>query len=128
VKRFLSEATEAAHKRIWLAPPAERLLNEYVWPGNVRQLRSTIQRLVAFGAAGPVTEAALRPLLTDPLHEADEEPASELGELERRQILRVLQEAGGNKTRAAEILGIQRRTLYKKLARMERDSENEALS
>ncbi|HLG97882.1 MAG TPA: sigma-54 dependent transcriptional regulator [Bryobacteraceae bacterium] len=130
VRRFLTEATDAARKRIWLEPGVERLLNEYAWPGNVRQLRSTIQRLVALGAPGPVTEAALRPILTDPLPDADEEPASELGELERRQILRVLQETGGNKTRAAEILGIQRRTLYKKLARIERerDSDSEAPS
>ena len=130
MKRFLSDATEAARKRIWLEPDAARLLNEYVWPGNERQLRSTIQRLVALGAPGPVTEAALRPLLTDPLREAAEEPAGELSELERRQILRVLQETGGNKTKATEMLGIQRGTLYKKLARMERerDSESEAPS
>jgi DNA-binding NtrC family response regulator len=122
VKRFLSEATEAAGKRIWLEPEAERLMNQYDWPGNVRQVRSTIQRLVALGAQGPVTEEALRPLLADPLQEPDEEPASELSEVERRQILRVLQETGGNKTKAAEVLGIQRRTLYKKLARIERQN------
>ncbi|HWB84419.1 MAG TPA: sigma-54 dependent transcriptional regulator [Bryobacteraceae bacterium] len=132
VKRFLSEATEAARKRLWLAPAAERLLNEYAWPGNVRQLRNTIQRAVALGSPGPVTEEAIRPYLADLLQEDDEEPASDLSEVERRQILRVLREAGGNKTKAAEMLGIQRRTLYKKLARMEReqgrDSESETLS
>lgn len=122
VKRFLSEATAAVpQKKIWLKPDAEIVLNDHTWPGNVRQLRSTIQRLVALGPPGPVSAEALRPLLSDPLTE-DEEPASELGEVERRQILRVLQETGGNKTRAAEVLGIQRRTLYKKLARMERES------
>ena len=122
VKRFLTEATDAARKRIWLEPDAERLMNEHAWPGNVRQLRSTIQRLVALGAPGPVTETALRPLLADPLQESDEDPVSELSEVERRQILRVLQETGGNKTKAAEVLGIQRRTLYKKLARIERQN------
>ncbi|MBI3465017.1 MAG: helix-turn-helix domain-containing protein [Planctomycetes bacterium] len=45
----------------------------------------------------------------------------ELDAVERQQILRVLDQTGGNKTQAAEILGIQRRTLYKKLARIERD-------
>jgi DNA-binding NtrC family response regulator len=121
VKRFLSEATAAVpQKRIWLKPDAEILLNDHTWPGNIRQLRNTIQRLVALGPPGPVSAEVLRPLLADPLTE-EEEPASELSEVERRQILRVLQEAGGNKTRAAELLGIQRRTLYKKLARMERE-------
>lgn len=124
VKRFLSEATAAAHRRIWFTPEAESLLNGFDWPGNVRQLRSTIQRVVALGAAGQVSEESLRSFLTDPLREEEEEPASELGEVERRQILRVLREAGGNKTKAAEILGIQRRTLYKKLARMDRERGN----
>lgn len=126
IKRFLSEATEAAGKRTWLEADAERLLNEYAWPGNIRQLRNTIQRLVALGPAGPVTEATLKPFLANPLQESDEEQSSELGEVERRQILRVLQEAGGNKTKAAEILGIQRRTLYKKLARIEREQDSES--
>ncbi len=124
VKRFLGEATAAAQKPVWLKPDAEALLNEHAWPGNVRQLRSTIQRLVALGAPGPVTAEALLPMIGGTVTGADvedEEQASELGEMERRQILRVLQETGGNKTRAAELLGIQRRTLYKKLARMERE-------
>ena len=51
----------------------------------------------------------------------EDEPTGELNEMERRQILRALQETGGNKAKAAEILGIQRRTLYKKLARIERE-------
>ena len=126
VKRFLSEATGAAQKRIWLEPPAERLLNEYAWPGNVRQLRSTVLRLVAMGSPGPVTAEAILPLLVDPVENESELPASDLSEVERRQILRVLRETGGNKTKAAEALGIQRRTLYKKLARLERDRDSGA--
>jgi DNA-binding NtrC family response regulator len=64
----------------------------------------------------------LRPFLEPQTHDVEEEESSgELDEMERRQILRVLQETGGNKTKAAEILGIQRRTLYKKLARIERE-------
>jgi DNA-binding NtrC family response regulator len=121
VKRFLSEATATAERRMWLTPEAEVLLNEHAWPGNVRQLRNTIQRIVALGVPGPVSQEALRQLLTDPQQEDNEDPSGELSEIERRQILRVLQETGGNKTKAAEILGIQRRTLYKKLARIERE-------
>ena len=122
VKRFFSEATTAAQRRVWLEPAAEGLLNDSAWPGNVRQLKATIQRIVALSVPGPVSEDALRPFLIQQTRDAEEEdPTGELNEMERRQILRVLQETGGNKTKAAEILGIQRRTLYKKLARIERE-------
>jgi DNA-binding NtrC family response regulator len=122
VKRFFSEATAASQRRVWLEPGAERLLNESAWPGNVRQLKGTIQRIVALSVPGPISEEVLRPFLIHQTQEAEEdEPTGELNEMERRQILRVLQETGGNKTKAAEILGIQRRTLYKKLARIERE-------
>jgi DNA-binding NtrC family response regulator len=122
VKRFFSEATAAEQRRVWLEPDAERLLNDSAWPGNVRQLKGTIQRIVALSVPGPISEEALRPFLIQQTRDAEEdEPSGELNEMERRQILRVLQETGGNKTKAAEILGIQRRTLYKKLARIERE-------
>jgi transcriptional regulator with PAS, ATPase and Fis domain len=122
VKRFFSEDTTAAQRRVWLEPSAERLLNDSVCPGNVRQLKGTIQRIVALSVPGPISEEALRPFLIQQTQDAEEdEPPGELNDRERRQILRVLLEAGGNKTKAAEILGIQRRTLYKKLARIERE-------
>jgi DNA-binding NtrC family response regulator len=98
------------------------VFNDCAWPGNVRQLKATLQRLVALRVPGPISEASLRPFLSLQAQSAEEEDRTgELDELERRQILRVLQETDGNKTKAAEILGIQRRTLYKKLARIERD-------
>lgn len=116
VKRFLE-----GQDRIWLTPDAAAALEQYSWPGNVRQLENTIRRLAALCPPGPVSaQDVAQALQTGPLEEEEPEGAQELGELERRQILRVLEQAGGNKTRAAEILGIQRRTLYKKLARMER--------
>jgi DNA-binding NtrC family response regulator len=121
VKRFLNAATDAANRRVWLEPSAERVLSECAWPGNVRQLKATLQRIVALSVPGPISAEALRPFLSLQAQGAEEEdPTGELDELERRQILRVLQETDGNKTKAAEILGIQRRTLYKKIARIER--------
>jgi DNA-binding NtrC family response regulator len=98
------------------------LLNDSAWPGNVRELKGIIQRIVALSVPGPISDDALRPFLSDQTRDAgEEEPIGELDEMERRRILRVLQETGGNKTKAAEILGIQWRTLYKKLARSERE-------
>jgi len=122
VRKFLDEANVRAHKRVWLAEDSQKLLSEHPWPGNIRQLRNAIQRVVALNPPGPVGLDALRPLLGGAFAEnAGEEISEELGDVERRQILRVLNDCGGNKTKAAEILGIQRRTLYKKLARIERE-------
>ena len=120
VRRFLTNAASAARKRIWLEPDALDLLSQNPWPGNVRQLENTIQRLVALNSPGPVSAREVAAVVSEPDQPAAGEESGALDELERRQILRVLEQTGGNKTRAAEILGIQRRTLYKKLARMER--------
>lgn len=122
VRRFLEQAASAAGKRIWLEPAALAALEQFDWPGNVRHLRNTIHRLVAFLPPGPISEEDVQRELSLPDQAAEtSEETGALDELERKHILRVLEQAGGNKTRAAEILGIQRRTLYKKLARIERE-------
>ncbi len=121
-RRFMEQATAAAGKQVWLEPDALGALEQFDWPGNVRHLRNTLHRIVAFSPPGPVTEGDVKRELALPeeLTEAEEDTGA-LDDLERRHVLRVLEQASGNKTRAAEILGIQRRTLYKKLARMERE-------
>ncbi|HWQ53359.1 MAG TPA: sigma-54 dependent transcriptional regulator [Bryobacteraceae bacterium] len=114
VRRFM-EGIEG----VWIEPEAIETLTEQPWPGNVRQLQNTVARLAALRAAGPITRQDVMDALREPGADAEEEEeTTQLSELERRQILKVLEQAGGNKTRAAEMLGIQRRTLYKKLARM----------
>lgn len=122
VRRFLAEACESSGRKTWFDSEAERLLEQYDWPGNVRQLQNVIRRLVALEPPGAVSQAVVKKQLEEPDRPApDDEESMELDAVERQQILRVLDQAGGNKTRAAEMLGIQRRTLYKKLARMERE-------
>jgi DNA-binding NtrC family response regulator len=123
-RHFLEEAVERSSRRVWLEPSALKLLEEYAWPGNVRQLQNVLLRLVMLNAAGPITVLDVERELQQPpaFDAADSIDSQELTEVERRHILRVLEDAGGNKTRAAEMLGIQRRTLYKKLDRIARDS------
>lgn len=132
MKHFLEGANTAAQKKIWLTAEAISALEQYTWPGNVRQLQNTISKLVALSPPGPVSAADVREAIAaapvgpgDEAANTDEEEIRDLDELERRQILRVLEETGGNKTRAAEMLGIQRRTLYKKLARMGREDSGQ---
>ena len=124
IRRFLAQAKGAGEQRIWFEPEAERFLAAYDWPGNVRQLENLIRRLAALGPAGPVSQEDLRRALD--MGDIAQEAPTALDEVERQQILRVLAQTGGNRTRAAEILGIQRRTLYKKLARMERERSGHA--
>ena len=106
-----------------LAADAAAAIMAYEWPGNVRELENALERAAtlsggeAIGAAAlpaRVTERPAAPLLAD-------RPAANptLDIVERAYILWVLQTEGGNKTRAAEVLGIDPSTLYRKLARYE---------
>jgi DNA-binding NtrC family response regulator len=113
VRRFVSGA-----QGVWIEEAAVEALAAQPWPGNVRQLQNTVARLLALRPAGPVTREDVLDLLD--AAEPDLEESTHLDDLERKQILRVLEQTGGNKTKAAELLGIQRRTLYKKLARFDR--------
>jgi two-component system, NtrC family, response regulator AtoC len=91
------------------------LLVDYGWPGNVRQLENAIERAVILRRAGLIQP---RDLPEDILHSDGEAPPSggrSLEELERRYIAQLLQECRGNQSRVARILGINRRTLYRKL-------------
>jgi DNA-binding NtrC family response regulator len=122
-KRFLDDACESAGKKSWFDEAGNRVLAAYAWPGNVRQLENLVRRLVAMQPPGLLgEEVVLRELEDHSGFDRDEE-VTELDAVERQQILKVLEQTGGNKTKAAETLGIQRRTLYKKLARIQRDAE-----
>jgi two-component system response regulator HydG len=101
---------------------AERLL-AYSWPGNVRELQNCIERAVALARFETLGVDDLPEKLRDykpsRVLVESEDPAELLpmDEVERRYVLRVLQAVGGNKTLAAEVLGFDRRTLYRKLER-----------
>jgi DNA-binding NtrC family response regulator len=120
IERFLQNACIRAGRTVLLAPSALDRLVGYDWPGNVRELENTMERLVVtarghviasedvqFGAARP---AAARP---PDLEERMFEGLPTLDELERRYLIHVLDAVSGNRTRAAEALGIDRRTLYR---------------
>lgn len=125
VKRFLDDACENSDKRSWFEADASKLLAEFDWPGNVRQLQSLVRRLVAMESAGAISAVVVQRELEQNQRGESEEEITELDAVERQHIMKVLKQADGNKTKAAEILGIQRRTLYKKLARMESETRGE---
>ncbi|MCS6970012.1 MAG: sigma 54-interacting transcriptional regulator [Planctomycetes bacterium] len=117
IEHFLEDAARRLHrppKR--LHPEARTALLRYPWPGNVRQLRNAIERAYIM-AEGPLIERSHLPpeVQVRPATVAVASPLATLAEVERAHILRVLEHCGGNKKLAAEILDIDRSTLYAKL-------------
>ncbi len=114
---FLQKFSEENHKSIsHISPEAIEILLQYSWPGNVRELQHTIERAVIF-STHPIILPEDLPIKMPEEVKGLEIPMPEktlsLKELEKRYVLKVLQETGGNKKKASEILGIDRATLYR---------------
>ncbi|HEX4566020.1 MAG TPA: sigma-54 dependent transcriptional regulator [Vicinamibacterales bacterium] len=127
VTHFLRKYTPAGDAAS-VTDGAMRLLSAWSWPGNVRELENTIERAVTLRRRGTITEEDLPESIrqggtesarADP--EAFFEGLPTLDEVERRYLLHVLKAAGGNRKQAAEILGINRRTLYRMAERYKLD-------
>jgi transcriptional regulator with PAS, ATPase and Fis domain len=107
-----------------IAPDAFQKLLDYAWPGNVRELQNAIEYAVVLAQQGVIgvkelpTEVQLRKLSEQAERRAPPRMGVQsLDEVERDTILRALAECHGNKKKAAELLGIQRPTLYNKMKR-----------
>ncbi|MDQ3043264.1 MAG: sigma-54 dependent transcriptional regulator, partial [Acidobacteriota bacterium] len=104
-----------------IAPEALALLTAYSWQGNVRELENTIERAIAMARGAILTIEDLPERIrnagsqTSAILQAAKAKRLTLDELEREYILEILRESGGNKSRAAEVLGLDRKTLYRKL-------------
>jgi DNA-binding NtrC family response regulator len=113
---FLKKYNERYHQHARLTESALRVLEDYSWPGNVRQLQHMIERLTIVTPQGRIDDAAVREAIE--LTEPRDTSSETLADTEADQIRRVLAATGGNKSRAAKILGIERKTLYRKLDKM----------
>jgi len=148
-RHFMGEFGRQLGKRVAvLAPEAERALMAYGFPGNVRQLRNLIEQAVILARDERLTADLLRGL-PDPARAEGSAPPGErrpapspapnapisdlvdelrerradVAAFERSVISRAIDEAGGNKTRAAEILGLSRYALQRRLKRLEGDED-----
>jgi DNA-binding NtrC family response regulator len=122
-----------------LSAEAREGLLSYSWPGNVRELRNCLERAAAISLSDTI-EAAQIPFLAagqmgvvaghsaQTTTVAPQTAALTLEELEREHILRVLEESNGNRERAAAILGISSRTLYRKLREYESQTHSAGLA
>lgn len=136
VEHFRRRIAAEMHRDVPPGPSSAvlQVFHDYAWPGNVRQLEQVLRRLVIdtgglldakaaseilraldprSGSASPAEQPAVAEV-TDPLVSLDE--------AERRHIVAVLEATGGNQTQAAFILGIERKTLARKIKRLEIDA------
>jgi DNA-binding NtrC family response regulator len=128
---FIKIFTEKHGKVVRLAADAVEAMKRYSWPGNVRELKNMLERAITFNDTGVIQADELD------FGETEDDTAfgpadaghsgtanSSLDQMEKDHIIKVLKETGGNKKRAAQILGIERRTLYNKAKRLGIDFES----
>ena len=123
VQHFLRLSNKRNHRNVQITAVALELLTRMRWPGNVRELENLIERLAIFCVSGEIGIADIereRNLQSRSAMQRTSAAAapSTLEDMERQHILRVLEEAKGNKSQAARALGIERKTLYEKARRM----------
>jgi DNA-binding NtrC family response regulator len=116
---FLDKYNREFNKRIkGFSPEALQLLSEYDWPGNVRELQNLIERIVALADNESLVSAEDIPL-ENACHNLIKKGLKEAkADFEKRYIRNALAEAGGNQTKAAEILGVHRTTLISKMEQL----------
>lgn len=123
IHHFLKRSNQRNNRNAQITAEALELLTQLPWPGNVRELENLVERLAIFCVSGEIgiadIERERKSVLGYPARNAvPEKTAATLEEIEREHIVRVLEEAGGNKSKAARALGIERKTLYEKARRM----------
>ena len=123
IQSFLAEFNERNNKSVSaLDSAAMRILEQYNWPGNVREVRNIIERAVILSAGEFIEPKQLPPLVTESPDVVKPTlslvPGTTVEEAERRLILMTLEHTRDNKTRAAEILGISLKTLHNKLNKL----------
>lgn len=125
VEAFLRRCAESGRKVVMgMTEPALAILIDYQWPGNVRELENVIERAVTLTRGEKIGPEDFPPSIQGArgdrcvIDEAAERTLP-LSEVEKEYILRILEKTGGNKYQAAHVLGIDRKTLYRKLADIE---------
>ncbi len=122
VDHFIHHSALAQKRNVRATPEAMEALSRYHWPGNVRELENVIERALILCDAGAIEpehlplgvrlEPSFRP-------EAEDGSLVTLEEVERRYVQRVLDECQGHRQKAATVLGISERNLYRKLKQLE---------
>jgi len=124
-RHFLKKLTKKLNKNIeGISPEVFNAFNRYSWPGNIRQLASIIEEMILITEGTVITE--IPPIIkrsfgknyeenNEVNHSQQVNPGYSLDDLEREAIINAMKETDGNKKKAAKILGIGLRTLYRKI-------------
>src|SRR5688500_4602801 len=127
IQSFIDEFNARDNREVkTVSPAAMRLLEQYEWPGNVRELRNVIERATIL-TKGELIEPPHLPVMGAAIPAAAQTqgltiaPGMTVDEAEQKLIMATLDSAGGNKTRAAEMLGISLKTLHNKLNRFKEE-------
>jgi DNA-binding NtrC family response regulator len=136
IQSFITEFNSRNNKRVSAVEPAAmKVLEQYNWPGNVRELRNVVERAVILSSGDFLELKHLPPYVSDvpapappPTGGSALTPGMTVEEAENRLIMLTLDHARGNKTRAAEILGISLKTLHNKLNKMRGRASEETIS
>ena len=125
VDAFLKKCGDSRGKQVkGVSEAALAMLMDYAWPGNVRELENVIERAVTLSRGDKISPDDLPPAVQGArgdrrvLDEAAEKTLP-LHEIEKEYIKKILEKMGGNKYQAAHVLGIDRKTLYRKLGEIE---------
>jgi DNA-binding NtrC family response regulator len=130
--RFIEEFAEKNGKQVdGITPDALNILMGYSWPGNVRELRNTIEKMVVLARGSRLTARDVPANIRDEVRQisggavpvAAVAPGSSLAEAEKAMIYAAIRKHNGNRTKAAESLGISRRTLHRKLRQYEEENQ-----
>jgi DNA-binding NtrC family response regulator len=113
-KFFLNKYNQRYGRNVKLMDSGLRALQDHTWPGNVRQLQHVIERLTIL--APRIDAQEVQEALSD--MGSRERAVETLADAAEDQIRKILQATGGNKSKAAQLLGIERKTLYRKLEKM----------
>ncbi|NKB82687.1 MAG: response regulator [Nitrospirales bacterium] len=126
---LLADALLKRYKEKEISPTALGLLMDYQWPGNVRELENVIERAATLTQGTQITVEDLPHTIREmggerQTIESGAEHFLPLEKLEQRYIARILEKTEGNKYQAARILGIDRKTLYRKLSELKNTQKN----
>jgi DNA-binding NtrC family response regulator len=116
VSEFIRQICSRENKVVTVSSSVMAIFQNYSWPGNVRQLRNIVERAVVLSNSNTITEKELpEELLTDKKPRLGDRPTRTLKEMETQAIREALEKCGGNKSKAANLLGFSRKALYKRL-------------
>ncbi|MEW6348583.1 MAG: sigma-54 dependent transcriptional regulator [Thermodesulfobacteriota bacterium] len=114
--RYFLDLSGFDEARKTISPDAMTVLKQYGWPGNIRELRSVVVKAAVLSKSRVIERDDLPShMLARSRHAPAETDSKSLEDLEKEHIMKVLEDTGGNQSQAAQILGINRKTLYKKI-------------